>query len=628
MAYYQKGNITFQPVSRFIKNRRITSIYTDVEGGLWFTCLEGGVYYLSMPDFKTLNAETGLPGNKINSLTVSPDNKVWMCINRHVLAVLDNDSVYYPPLPAYSEESVITGVLFNSGDNKIWVNSSTEMHLFEMNKAFKMFPATSKRGEFCIEQNSDGSVWTTGTNTLDLYREKAGFLIQEKRLLIKSRATVLCTENEDTLLLGTFTGLWQYSHDSLIWLGYKYPIFKNHISDIKKTANGYFWIATHDSGIILKTPRKLYRITTKEGLSSNFCSCLCIDYQNNIWVGSNNGLSKIITHVDSSQNLRIESIKNISNPILTEINKITSVNNMVYVATNNGLTIFDMNNIRPNITPPPIYITGIKVNNKAIPNLSNTINLHYDENFILLNYVGLTYKDAGHTKYRYKMEGIDTSWIYTQNTDVQYPKLNPGDYTFIVSAMNNDGIWSTQSASVNIIIAPPLWGTWWAKTFFIISILGIGYWRIRVIEKREKKKTEINKQLVTAELRELKTQFDPHFLFNSLNTLAHLVENKSDDASTFVSELSKFYRYSLQFRDSEFTQLESEIKQVKHYIRLLKIRFGDQIKEAFEIDEGYKEFLVPTHSLQLLLENIVKHNIVSASINHFGSLLKLRKISL
>jgi len=111
----------------------------------------------------------------------------------------------------------------------------------------------------------------------------------------------------------------------------------------------------------------------------------------------------------------------------------------------------------------------------------------------------------------------------------------------------------------------------------------------------------------------LKSQFDPHFLFNSLNTLVHLVENKSDNAPKFINELSKFYRYALQFRNKELMELSTEVAQAKRYMHLLKIRFGDQFKDTWNIDERYNEYLIPTYSLQLLIENVVKHNTIGAS---------------
>jgi hypothetical protein len=169
---------------------------------------------------------------------------------------------------------------------------------------------------------------------------------------------------------------------------------------------------------------------------------------------------------------------------------------------------------------------------------------------------------------------------------VQYPNLQPGNYTFLVSAMNNDGVWNNVPAHFHFVIAPPLWATWWAKVLYVALLIGGVYAWIKSIETRERRKTEINKQRVAAEIRELKSQFDPHFLFNSLNTLVHLVENKSDDAPEFINELSKFYRYSLQYRSQELMELNTEITQAKRYIRLLKIRLATNLKTVGILTHG------------------------------------------
>jgi LytS/YehU family sensor histidine kinase len=113
------------------------------------------------------------------------------------------------------------------------------------------------------------------------------------------------------------------------------------------------------------------------------------------------------------------------------------------------------------------------------------------------------------------------------------------------------------------------------------------------------------------QLRELREQLDPHFLFNNLNTLSYLVENKSSNAPVFVDELSKYFRYSLQSRNLEFTELKNELQQAERYIHLLKIRYGNKLVVLWDIKESMTEYFISNHSLQLLLENITKHNIIS-----------------
>lgn len=130
----------------------------------------------------------------------------------------------------------------------------------------------------------------------------------------------------------------------------------------------------------------------------------------------------------------------------------------------------------------------------------------------------------------------------------------------------------------------------------------------RVVEERERLKTA----QVQTELENLRNQINPHFLFNSLNTLMNLIPKDPDRAMTYLNKLSKFYRYSVNRKDDTTVLLATEIKNAKIYADLLHERFGDNIEIEFKghIPEGAK--ILPM-TLQLLIENAVKHNIVSKS---------------
>ncbi|AVF47373.1 histidine kinase [Elizabethkingia anophelis] len=111
-----------------------------------------------------------------------------------------------------------------------------------------------------------------------------------------------------------------------------------------------------------------------------------------------------------------------------------------------------------------------------------------------------------------------------------------------------------------------------------------------------------------AQFESLKNQLDPHFLFNSLNVLSALIEENPDNAQKFTSSMSKIYRYVLEQKDKEVVSLDEEINFARTYIELLKYRFEDSIIFHLNIeDDNSKDFVVPL-SLQLLLENCIKHN--------------------
>lgn len=133
---------------------------------------------------------------------------------------------------------------------------------------------------------------------------------------------------------------------------------------------------------------------------------------------------------------------------------------------------------------------------------------------------------------------------------------------------------------------------------------------------RRKDKIEVTQQKdiaikATASFETLKNQLDPHFLFNSLNVLSSLIEENPKKAQEFTVALSKIYRYVLDQKDKNLISVEEELNFAKLYVSLLKMRFEDAIIINFQTDIDINDFRIVPLSLQLLLENAIKHNIIS-----------------
>lgn len=130
------------------------------------------------------------------------------------------------------------------------------------------------------------------------------------------------------------------------------------------------------------------------------------------------------------------------------------------------------------------------------------------------------------------------------------------------------------------------------------------------------KETARNKQLleeesVLSEFNSLKNQVNPHFLFNSFNTLSSLITEDRAKAGKFLDELSKVYRYLLRNNENSLSTVQNEIGFIKSYYRLLQTRHGEAVQINMEIDKRYSTYMLPSLTLQLLVENVVKHNVLS-----------------
>jgi hypothetical protein len=123
------------------------------------------------------------------------------------------------------------------------------------------------------------------------------------------------------------------------------------------------------------------------------------------------------------------------------------------------------------------------------------------------------------------------------------------------------------------------------------------------LQRMQQEKTEV-------QMRVLQSQINPHFLFNGLNTLSSLIEESPRQAGDFVNELSKVYRYLLRSNDAELTTLTIELSFIQSYFHLLRTRYGERIHLDVTVDDDYNEAMIPPLTLQLLVENAVKHNVI------------------
>ncbi|WP_136668395.1 2TM domain-containing protein [Flavobacterium sp. H122] len=146
---------------------------------------------------------------------------------------------------------------------------------------------------------------------------------------------------------------------------------------------------------------------------------------------------------------------------------------------------------------------------------------------------------------------------------------------------------------------------------FIVSVSLYAFHFYRAYQENKLKEQKVIAGTASAKFETLKNQIDPHFLFNSLNVLSSLIEENPDQAQRFTTSLSKIYRYVLEQKDKELVSVDEELSFAKTYMNLLKMRFENSITFELPTDFNNSEAKVVPLSLQLLLENTIKHNVVS-----------------
>ncbi|GGE31013.1 sensor histidine kinase [Psychroflexus planctonicus] len=147
---------------------------------------------------------------------------------------------------------------------------------------------------------------------------------------------------------------------------------------------------------------------------------------------------------------------------------------------------------------------------------------------------------------------------------------------------------------------------------FLITLIFHLFYFYKALQESKIREQQVISSEKSARLKALKDQLDPHFLFNSLNVLTSLIEESPEKAQDFTTGLSKIYRYVLDQKEKEKIALVEEINFAETYVNLLKMRFEDSISVDFKTATNTAYYLVPL-SLQLVLENAVKHNKISAT---------------
>ena len=242
--------------------------------------------------------------------------------------------------------------------------------------------------------------------------------------------------------------------------------------------------------------------------------------------------------------------------------------------------------------------------------------LEPEENHISFYFNTLNYIDDG-DEYYYKLDGVDDSWMGPSRKDyIVYPFLNPGHYTFMLKSKNLSSQLYSDIAEFDFIILKPWYKQLWFTIlviFLIILILFIAYkFRINDLQKKENEKREIMRNISDLETKALQAQMNPHFLFNSINSIQnYILDNDIDGALVYLNSFSRVIRMTLEFVDHKFISLSDELEYLEHYVKLENMRFDNLFDYELLIDKqiDIETTLVPPMLLQTIIENSIKHGL-------------------
>ncbi|HLP20834.1 MAG TPA: histidine kinase [Chitinophagales bacterium] len=597
----------------------VSGITRDKENGYWFTTTQDGLFYLATDRF-THYTEKQVPKGNVTAI-VPFDSSTFFVAEKIMLVAkgIEEPKPVFPVLGTLQyiiKRHMYYWNCFLYKPHELWVSANNGIAIIntstgKLEKFIDLFKG--ERGpEYdsrIVINDSKGLVWTLNLSQLIKIDPIKRAII--KYVPIPARAQTVCEDYNGNMLVGTINGMYALKNDSLHYLGDKNSIFKNRFVDIKRSS-GLVIAASRGAGLFVIDGDKIHQYTTKDGLRSNMCRAIYIDTENTIWLATNNGINSI--KLDRKTfTATINSLSVYDGLLSNDIEQVTRTKKDLWLYSKKGLTVFNPDSVLHNTYPPPVYITRLTIDNDIAP-IKSINQLSYSTNFIGIDFIGLTYKNAGRQTYKYRLEGYDTSWAYTTNTFVQFTKLPPGDYRFLVKCINNSGIESTNPAVFAFTINTPFYLKWWfwfgLMIMAIVLVITGSVYTITRIREREELKTEVNRKIANLELQALRAQMNPHFIFNCLNAIQDfIIKNDAQSARRYLTSFAKLIRITLNNSRRQNVPLTEEIDFLRLYMDLERMRFNDTFSYTVNLPAGVngENIEVPSMILQPLVENAIRH---------------------
>lgn len=402
-------------------------------------------------------------------------------------------------------------------------------------------------------------------------------------------------------------------------LNHIHPLLSGRLTDVTITPDGCIWLATAADGIIvLKNNKVIKIITTKDGLIDFNTKCILAVNNNQIWLGTTSGISKINYAIQANNiSYTVQNITQKDGLASNEVNEIILDNDTVYLATSNGINKMSVSYsaIKSNM---PVYLTQIKINERDT-GVYNNYNLNKNQRSVFLQFAAIDLK--GHFKqFKYSLNH-SKNWIPLKENTLSL-QLNHGEQVLQIKAIDVNGFESNKILKLHFNIALPYWKEplFWVIIFLIIQ--GTAFVLIFKFYKRKKEaklKTELaNIQTASLEQQAFTSLMNPHFMFNALNSIQHYI-NKQDrlNANRYLTDFALLIRKNFEGAQESFITLEQEIESTKIYLRLEQMRFTKQFAYKINIDETIDtdEWMIPSMMLQPLIENALLHGLMHSKIS-------------
>jgi signal transduction histidine kinase/ligand-binding sensor domain-containing protein len=453
------------------------------------------------------------------------------------------------------------------GDLGIWIATSRGVDRYDFRtKIFEHFPQLNGDGQVSwIEKDSQGNIWIGGLDELICFNPRSNVI---KR-------------------------------------------FPEHTRSMYEDSRNRIWIATMDKGIALYDagPGALKYYSEKDGLSNNQALCILEDSSHNLWISTNNGLSRF--HVDKGYFRNFTSRDGLSNNQFCYGAAYKTASGQMLFGTVSGFNMFDPAEVVAEEKDVPIVLTDLRIFNRPVPignhkkeilhkSISETdrIALKYDQNVFTVEFAALNFANSGRNRYTYKLDGFDREWSEPgTNHSATYTNLNPGTYLLRIKNVLPGITDAGYEAQLNIVVLPPFWKTTWFLTLLFSFIVFLIFILVRFLMNREKIKNQLVIERVNArklhELDMMKLKFFTNISHDIRTPLTLIIGPLEKIMKQDLS--GKEIRENLQLVARNARNLNNLITQLLDFRKLesgnlkLNLTEGDLVDFIRNIVDSFKE---------------------------------------
>ena len=538
-------------------------IFSDSRGLLWVLTMEG-INQLDLSEgvvksyqHEKNNADS-LSSNIIWGIYEDPQQQLWVGTNDNGLNLFDESQkrfIHYrhnPEDPTSLSSNRVFSILVDS-DQTLWVGTDRGLNRRDKGETvFQHYTFNPVKGLeqsttyiVSLQEDLQGDIWLATSQGLRRFNKKSRQFTtylhdsNDPESLVSNWINWIYIDNSERLWVGTEAGLDRFNPKTETFTHFKHEpkinasLANNTVRVITQTKDKSLWVGTSQgiSHLDLNT-LKFENFQQKDGLIHNLVMGLIEDDNENLWIITGAGLSKFNPKTKSAPKIYPgDRMQNIGFNSLAFTKR---RNGEIVLGSPHGIVRFFPSDLSNAPQPPEIAITDFLVFNKTTPLVSslpsknaihepntkeNTyyleqsiihteeIILSHKESMFSFEFAALSYLRANKNQYAYKMVGLDKDWIYTPATKrfATYMNIPAGEYVFKVKGSNKNGVWNEEGRSIKVIILPPPWLTWWAKTlyaiFIITSLLGFYVYRTKALRRRaiDLEKTVKNRTVELAE---------------------------------------------------------------------------------------------------------------------------------